>query len=88
MLDVKKNLYSLSRVSKQVHLSLMEEGRRERANAEKHTSLQGKHVMVEMGVRTTCRLASSTKNVISLSLLLDRQPMPSLGQTTPTCPVP
>ena len=75
----KKKLYSLSRVPKQVHLSLMGEDRRDRANAEKHTSLQGKHVVVEMGVRASCRLASSTKNVISLSLQLDRQPMPSLG---------
>jgi len=40
MLDVKKKLYSLSRVPKQVHLSLMGEGRREHANAEKHMSLQ------------------------------------------------
>ena len=79
MLDVKKSDNSLSRVSKQVHLSLMEEGPRERANAEKHTPLQGKHVMVEMGMHTTCRLASSMKNVISLSLQLDRQPMPSPG---------
>ena len=75
----KKKWYSLSRVPKQVHLSLMGEGRRERANAEKHTSLQGKHDVVEMGVRTSCRLASSMKNVILLSLQLDRQPMPSPG---------
>ena len=88
MLDVKKKLYSLSRVPKQVHLSLMGEGRRERANAEKHTSLQGKHVVVEMCARISCRLASSMKNVISLSLQLDRQPMPNRGQTTPSCPVP
>ena len=66
----------------------MGEGRRKRANAEKHTSLEGKHVVVEMGVRTSCRLASSMKNVISLSLQLDRQPMPNRGQTTPSCPVP
>ena len=87
MLDVKKKVIN-SRFPKQMHLSLIGEGRRERANAEKHTSPQGKHVVVEMGVRTSCRLASSMKNVILLSLQVDRHPMPSPGQTTPSCPVP
>ena len=53
---------------------------------QRHTSLQGKHVVVEMGVRTSCRLASSMKNVISLSLQLDRPPRWT-DNTKLSCPV-